>query len=132
MCGCVGVASVTEGIKFQYSNPEILPKMGEIQTQSRSVLTYSDDQLVELWGKPDTIEYIHSQGGKATEQWIYSREIGWSGVIAFVVIPIPLVVPVGYRDTILTIENGRVVHGKYMSGTFQNEYIFPSYKINLP
>lgn len=55
---------------------------------------YAKDEVLQVWGKPDTRLVSESN-----EIWTYHRELGFSGPMIGVLFPIPLVVPVGYRDT---------------------------------
>jgi hypothetical protein len=49
------------------------------------------NQVLAAWGKPDRIE-MSSQGN---ERWIYENGIRWNGVVLFLLIPVPLLIPVG-------------------------------------
>ena len=53
--------------------------------------------IEERWGKPDHIEAT----GEATT-WYYDREWAFSGLsLVVLIVPIPIVVPVGHRHTVL-------------------------------
>lgn len=59
------------------------------------VLQKSD--LLQAWGKPDSVEV---QGNE--ERWIYHDTLRWNGLMFFVVIPVPLMVPVGHDYVAIT------------------------------
>ena len=48
-------------------------------------------QVLAAWGRPDRIE----TSGTGAERWTYTTGIRWNGLVAFLGIPIPLLVPVG-------------------------------------
>lgn len=58
-------------------------------------------------GKPDSIR----RDGKSptTEVWTYRNDLNLNGGLLFLLIPIPLEVPVGREWTKLTIQDGRVI-----------------------
>ena len=49
--------------------------------------------VFDAWGKPDRVD-TSSQGN---QRWIYKNGIRWNGIVVFLGIPIPLLIPVG-RD----------------------------------
>ena len=58
---------------------------------------YSKSDVVEAWGQPDSKDLIGN-----TEYWQYKQDsLAWAGIIPMVVIPIPLVVPVGKNSVTL-------------------------------
>lgn len=48
-------------------------------------------QVLAAWGQPDRVETF----GIGRERWIYRAGIRWNGLVVFLLIPIPLLVPVG-------------------------------------
>lgn len=61
--------------------------------------TYSREEIVELWGEPNS-KYIRDR----IEYWKYQNEIGFSGVLVGIIIPIPIMLPTGYRHTVLSFD----------------------------
>jgi len=57
---------------------------------------YSRDDILILWGKPDS---KYSKNG--IEYWKYKNEINFSGLLIGIIVPIPIMIPVGYNYTIL-------------------------------
>ena len=53
--------------------------------------TPTKGHVLDAWGKPDRIE-TSSQGNP---RWIYETGIRWNGIVVFLGIPIPLLIPVG-------------------------------------
>lgn len=39
------------------------------------------------------------------ESWFYRRELAWGGIIPTVILPIPLLLPYGYRDTVINFKD---------------------------
>ena len=63
-------------------------------------------RLLEEWGEPDSRQ--HLPGG--SEHWTYVAGLRWAGaVICVVVLPLPLVLPVGRENVTFVIENRLVV-----------------------
>jgi hypothetical protein len=58
---------------------------------------YSREAILDLWGEPNS-KYVRD----GVEYWKYRNEIGFSGVLLGVIIPIPIMLPVGYRYTVLS------------------------------
>jgi hypothetical protein len=82
---------------------ESVPQIG-MGKENRKKLTqvyvgpkYSREAILELWGEPNS-KYVK----EGVEYWKYQNEIGFSGVLIGLIIPIPIMVPVGYRYTILS------------------------------
>ena len=78
------------------------------KADGESVHHYRLDQdgVIRLWGAPSE---RRTEG--LTETWFYRRELAFSGMVVFVVVPIPLLVPIGYRHTYLVFEQGALVRG---------------------
>ena len=130
--GCVGVSTISEGRKYNYSTPRVYQSIGEITSRQISSLNKGSPvytpikakKLVEIWGEPDSIEFIDVKNGEILERWTYNRSVGWSGVVVWLVIPIPLLIPVGYRSTIMTIQDGNVIRGEYFSGMSNSTFLY--------
>lgn len=58
------------------------------------------------WGEPDRIE---PRG--ELERWIYNKDVTWAGVLLFaVIVPIPLLVPVGHDHLAIDFRNDFLVN----------------------
>lgn len=72
--------------------------------QSEKAASYTITDVTDLWGDP--ISRI-AENGK--ESLTYNRSIAWRGVIIFLGLPIPLLIPVGHNKTTLIFENDHLV-----------------------
>src|SRR6266540_3694179 len=118
--GCVGVAVVHESVETSYAEPFGLGK-----DVGYFVGNYSDhrmEQLVQVRTRSDVLarwgEPAKRLVTESSERWFYHRELGWSGIIPFVVIPIPLLFPV-YRDTVLVFHGDMLTAIETQKGTAQ-------------
>lgn len=111
LMGCVGGFVVAEGVDDIYDAPVELGKRG-FATMNQAATVITRQELLKKWGEPYRTEV---QG--ETERLFYKREIGFSGLLAFVLIPIPLVVPVS-RPTIVELRNDTLVRVLTMYGDF--------------
>ena len=126
-CASAGyVSTVTNQYKTQTSNIQIhngkvIPRnclskeVGNIEKcgQRKDYITTINDALF-LWGEPDlkheADNLIHLT---------YNRSFSWRGLFAnILIIPIPLLVPTGYNNTVLIFDNNEMIgaeveYGKY-------------------
>ncbi|MDP9141882.1 MAG: hypothetical protein M3O62_13945 [Pseudomonadota bacterium] len=100
LSGCVGGSLLSKATRdhqaFHLSKTKgwVIPHSAAC---SEPISDYTKKQVLELWGPPDK-----KAGQGAEEKWVYHRGWGWSGLFAMaVIVPIPLLAPVGYRDTTL-------------------------------
>lgn len=56
------------------------------------------------WGEPDL---VHDRSG--TTYWHYKHQLEFAGLVLGAVLPVPLVVPIGHRETVFAISGDRVV-----------------------
>ena len=107
--GCIGV-SVVAGTKQVEVSKTIGDHVGDADYIAGAV---TDSTVCLLWGKPK-----HKTQRGDSEVWIYkSDELSWRGFQVWTIIPIPLLLPVGYKKVTLgfnqglltkyTIDNGR-------------------------
>lgn len=103
--GCVGV-SVTGDKSAVVNNPNISKNKGYIgHTPLAPNRLVAESEVVKYWGSPDKVE-VNDKGQK---QLLYKRdEFRWNGITLMMVVPIPLVVPVGHDYLSLTVDNGSV------------------------
>lgn len=95
LSGCVGVALIHEQtVTEEATSWELTNKPGYIHIDPEQPSIEKDDAL-GAWGSPERTRHEGQD-----EIWVYRRELAWSGpfvIIGF--IPVPLVMPVGYRNT---------------------------------
>ncbi|QOY54019.1 hypothetical protein HUE87_08975 [Candidatus Sulfurimonas marisnigri] len=94
--GCVGVTNIKSAEKHVSFNPDLID--GTIRGGSKR---YTKEEVAGFWGEAD--EHIIAYNG--WEGWIYNNRMAWGGAVIWVIIPIPLVVPIGYRSTTVYFDN---------------------------
>ena len=61
--------------------------------------------VLDAWDKPDRVETTST----ADERWIYETGIRWNGVVLFLGVPIPLLIPVGFDHLAIEYAGDAVV-----------------------
>ncbi len=105
---CVGIALVVGTRQVDRSSlagPASLgPTIGEVTHHQRGGTTTAD--ALRLWGKPKRRQV---QGIR--ERWLYwSDDLAWRGVEIWLIIPIPLLLPVGFKKINLEFENNLLIN----------------------
>jgi hypothetical protein len=109
--GCVG-AVVLKTRTEVISNP-VIPFDSEIpeptsrtnSPEATNVIVYTPELLRKYWNSPDLV----SKSAGSEEIWTYKTRLVWKGVIPFVIVPIPLILPVAKEKVCLTLRDGHVV-----------------------
>lgn len=105
LSGCVGVATMHNPEKKHEELNFKLMGRGFLFDYQEKNHNYSKSDVIEIWGKPDNKEVRGS-----VEYWRYKQEgLAWAGVIPMIVIPIPLVVPVGRNSVTLGFNGNELV-----------------------
>jgi len=107
LSGCVGfsIEGGSTGVKYSNSFPRLEQEKGYVDSRDRGRLV-TKELMLTSWGRPD--EIVKLEGGAT--KWIYHRERAWYGLQLFViVVPVPLMLPYGYRDTEVILKHDRVV-----------------------
>ena len=102
--GCVGVGLVYEHSReMQHANNNLAmgKARGMIFEGDIFATTMRKEDVLKRWGPPDK----NRTDGKF-EVLVYRRELAFSGAIVYLLIPIPLLAPVGYRHTHLYFTEG--------------------------
>lgn len=103
--GCAGAAVGTFGTKELASTDFVLAPARNEFSFSLEPVSYTRDEVVDLWGTPDSVETF-----AACEVLVYDDGVSWSGAGAFVgVVPVPLAVPSGRYQNRFYAREGRVV-----------------------
>src|SRR5580658_85638 len=114
--GCVGIA-VLKTQSATSVNPEIpiVRLFDDRCLISRDAIgtsadVYTATWLEAHWGKPKSIR--HPGATDSDEIWTYQFNLNWNGVVAAVLVPIPIVLPVGRERVQFVLRHGVVVSGK--------------------
>lgn len=116
--GCVGVGPITTITSTEKvgssSYARVCPvpdRVGELTScKAEDAKTYTAEKIIGIWGKPK------SRGMKGDEEYlIYNRSIAWRGLLGFVVVPIPLLLPVGHNQTTFLFEQNSLIQTDYES-----------------
>lgn len=73
------------------------------------------EELEMMWGKP-SIE--QDESGKEIRTYQQSK-FRWNGALLFVIIPLPILVPVGHERYTAVIEQGKFVSATHLEGTIK-------------
>ena len=115
--GCVGVAVLKTHRKV-INDPEIslhsnAPGPDDVSERSSpagtNAIIYTTEWLQTHWGHPNSVTRI---SGGPDEIWTYKSGLIHNGVIPFVIIPIPLILPVTKEKVCFTLHNGCVVSAR--------------------
>ena len=98
MTGCVGIGNIVSEEKNVQFNPAL--KEGTISSSIKPK-HFTKEDLTSLWGEPS--QQIVADDGR--EGWVYNNRMAWGGAIVWVIIPVPLVAPIGYRSTTVYFDN---------------------------
>ena len=109
--GCVG--GVVLKMRTTVINDPVIPFYSEIpqptskkdSPEATNAVVYTPDLLRKYWNSPDLVNH----GVGSEEIWTYKSRLVWKGVIPFVIVPIPLILPVAREKVCLTLRDGHVV-----------------------
>jgi len=109
--GCVGgvvlktrtKVIIDPAIPFYSEIPQ--PESKRNLPEATNAIVYTSEWLRKYWNNPDRV----SHGVGSEEIWTYKSRRVWEGAVPFVIVPIPLVLPVGREKVCLTLRDGRVV-----------------------
>jgi hypothetical protein len=109
--GCVGAVVLktrTEVINdpvIQFDSEIPQPISRKDSPEGTNTVVYTPELLLKYWNSPDLV----SHGAGSEEIWTYKSRLVWKGVIPFVIVPIPLILPLGKETVCLTLRDGHVV-----------------------
>ena len=108
LAGCAGFAADWIGSdEAAVTNPILSHKneRGYLEPVSHAIPKVHADELRKSWGPPDKLSRL-DRGG---ELWRYDFGLRWNGAYVLVlIVPLPLLVPVGYEYVEFTVENNLV------------------------
>jgi hypothetical protein len=112
--GCVGIGPITTRVNVEHISPPTqryvtaCPKpqeRGKVEfCPAQTAASVTREQIQTLWGKPK--ETGSSDGH---DFMTYNRDLAWRGLMVFLIVPIPLLLPVGYNETTFFFEKERLV-----------------------
>ena len=96
--GCVGLVAVARGsASYAIEAPQLSTPTGQRPAIAENVR--------RALGEPDRIETVESG-----ERWHYREGLRWNGIaLLVVVVPVPLLLPTGFEQAVVHLEDGRVV-----------------------
>ena len=68
----------------------------------------SPSKLIEMWGRPKSDDIVNG-----IRNIVYDRSRAWRGIVIFVILPIPLLIPLGHNEARFSFENDHLVHVEY-------------------
>ncbi len=124
LAGCVGVGPVvtkTSTTKVAipaapYGNPCPTKEIGVFSTcKQREGGATTIEDIRAIWGEPKSRDVKDGQ-----DRLTYNRDIAWRGLVVFVIVPIPLMLPVGHNEITLTFENDKLsqISSEYGEGNY--------------
>jgi len=57
------------------------------------------DDILAKWGKPKR-KYTEND----REYWAYNHSLAWRGAVVWIIVPIPLLVPAGFNETVVEFD----------------------------
>lgn len=111
LSGCIGIVTL--------HNPEIerddlnfkLAGRGFISDYNEVNYRYTKSQLLGAWGAPNNV----TRNGDIEYLQYKQRGLAWAGIVPVVIIPLPLVVPVGKNGVIFGFNNEQLISVKSQS-----------------
>jgi hypothetical protein len=111
--GCVGI--VTRGMETRKFEPPMVAALSATYNVGSSTEAWGEPRvesptsmwIKDHWGQPAHIRVSNSPSQQ--ELWTYRFERKWCGLLAWVVVPIPLVLPLGQERVVFQVEDGRVI-----------------------
>ena len=113
LVGCVGggpvvtKTSTTEVVRTGHSNIKycIANEIGRLLMCYKGQEPFTTtEQFISVWGKPKSHEVKDGQ-----DYLTYNTDLAWRGLVIFVIIPIPLLLPVGHNEMHLVFEHNQLV-----------------------
>lgn len=111
VAGCVGAGTITTRSDTTEIGASSWVRMcptkeiGELTAcKSEEARFLTVENFKSLWGEPKS--YGSEEG---QEYFVYNRSLAWRGVLVFIIIPIPLLLPVGHNETTLFFEHGKLI-----------------------
>lgn len=112
--GCVGI-SVSTTTTESFHDPQLTDGACARGVRSRTpggtnAPGFTSAWLESHWGQPAAIR--RAPAGDTGEIWTYKFGPNWNGALLFLLIPIPLELPIGREQIELLVRDGKVVRGE--------------------
>ena len=105
LLGCAGVVAVLRGSSEFHLEKPVFTSRRTLSSGSRG-LPATAERFLRDFGEPDDVIAL----GSRREMWRYRTSLRFHGVaLLLVVVPLPLLIPTGFHNTYVDIEEGRVV-----------------------
>jgi hypothetical protein len=88
-----------------------------------NVVVYKSAWLENNWGKPASI--TRSGLGGIDEIWTYKFDVIWEGINLYVIVPIPIMLPVRRETVRFVVRDGRVVSATKITPNWGEAVVFP-------
>lgn len=69
----------------------------------------SPAKLIEMWGAPNS-----DAADNGSRELVYDQKLAWRGVVVFLIIPIPLLIPMGHDEARFVFNKDRLVKVSYV------------------
>ena len=103
LSGCAGVLVMHNPKKTHDSDEFRLMGRGYISAK-RAHSGYQKADVLKAWGEPDSKKIK-----RGVEYWRYEQGLAWAGLIPVLVVPVPLVLPVGKNSATLAFSGDELV-----------------------
>jgi hypothetical protein len=112
--GCVGIGALkthTETLQNPgLSDAACANGLRSITPGKTVTNAYTAAWLKNHWGEPKSIR--HAGTTNTDEIWTYQFGPRWNGVVVAVIVPVPIMLPVGREQVQLILRDGDVISGK--------------------
>ena len=123
LSGCVGAGIVT-GQVISWDASDGLPTGLCPSKSERSIVGCSfrrfnefsylidevtPEKLLNWWGTPKSDSVVNDK-----RVIVYDRSLAWRGAVMFLIIPVPLLIPLGHDEATFSFSNEHLVHVEYV------------------
>jgi len=120
LIGFLLILSGCAGISYTLSTKEFTHK-GSYHVSGADVKISNKESALANLGEPNEVGILPS----GTEKWSYHKSVAWRGIAIWIVVPIPLYLPVGYNGlTLYFTSSGELTHVTGESGEVKGCVIF--------
>lgn len=125
-CTMLGVAAIGNR-SSSIATPNVSNEKKCIERSIGGVSPITSEELLAHWGKPDN----SYKDGFGQEIWRYEFGLRWNGLVIGLIIPIPLVIPVGHDYIEFDMENNHVMSAFMKDDSGSNGFMFFEYHFGI-